>query len=295
MQKITPHLWFDTQAKEAAEFYSTTFPDSKIETVNVLHNTPSGDTHTVSMQIMGVEFAMISAGPYFKLNPSISFLVSCQSKEEVQSIWDKISVGGMALMELGAYPFSEWYGWIQDKFGVSWQIMFMGERPVTQRVIPTIMFVGANCGKAEEAVQFYASVFHESSIGEAMRYQKGEEPDKEGTIKHMQFVLEGLRFAIMDSAHDHQFALNEATSLIVYCQTQEEIDYYWEKLSANPESEQCGWLKDKFGLSWQITPVALQKMLEDSNPAKVEAVTQSFLKMKKFELAALQSAFDSVA
>ncbi|MBP9699709.1 VOC family protein, partial [Candidatus Woesebacteria bacterium] len=115
MQKITPHLWFDTQAKEAAEFYATAFPDSKIHTVNVLHNTPSGDAHTVSMQIMGVDFAMISAGPYFKINPSVSFLVGCSTKEEVQAIWDKISVGGMALMELGAYPFSEWYGWIQDK------------------------------------------------------------------------------------------------------------------------------------------------------------------------------------
>nr|MBP9700456.1 VOC family protein [Candidatus Woesebacteria bacterium] len=221
-------------------------------------------------------------------------LVGCSTKEEVQAIWDKISVGGMALMELGAYPFSEWYGWIQDKFGVSWQIMWMGERPITQRIIPTMMFVGENCGKAEEAVNFYTSVFHESSIGDSMRYQKGEEPDKEGTIKHMQFVLEGFRFAIMDSAHEHQFALNEAVSLIIHCQSQEEIDYYWEKLSANPESEQCGWLKDKFGLSWQVTPVALQGMLEDPNPAKVEAVTQAFLKMKKFDVAALEQVFNSV-
>lgn len=295
MQKITPHLWFDTQAKEAAEFYEASFPNSKIHSINVLHNTPSGDAHTVSMQIMGFDVAMISAGPYFKINPSVSFLVGCKSKEEVQAIWDKISVGGKVLMELGAYPFSEWYGWVEDKFGVSWQIMSMGDRPITQGIIPTMMFVGDNVGKAEEAVQLYTSVFHESSIGDTMRYQKGEEPDKEGTIKHISFFLEGVRFAAMDSAHEHQFAFNEAVSLIVHCQTQEEIDYFWEKLSANPDAEQCGWLKDKFGLSWQITPMVLQGMLEDKNPAKVEAVTQAFLKMKKFDIAALQDAFDAAA
>ncbi len=295
MQKITPHLWFDTQAKEAAEFYATAFPDSSVDRVNVLHNTPSGDAHTVAMHIMGVEFAMISAGPYFKLNPSVSYLVACQSKEEVQAIWDKLADGGMALMELGEYPFSAWYGWIQDKFGVSWQVMWMGEREISQRIIPTLMFIGDNCGKAEEAVSFYTSVFHETSIGDTMRYEKGEGPDKVGTIKHMLFALEGLQFAIMDSAYDHQFAFNEATSFIIHCQTQEEIDYYWEKLSSNPESEQCGWLKDKFGLSWQVTPLALQGMLEDSNPARVEAVTQAFLKMKKFDIAALQQAYDAVA
>ena len=196
-------------------------------------------------------------------------------------------------MELGNYPFSEWYGWIQDKFGVSWQIMMMGDRPIQSRIIPTMMFVGENCGKAEEAVQFYTSVFHNSSIGDAMRYQKGEEPDKEGTIKHIAFVLEGQHFAAMDSAYDHKFAFNEATSLMITCQTQEEIDYYWDKLSAEPSAEQCGWLKDSYGLSWQVTPAVLQQMMEDSNPAKVNAVTQAFLKMKKFDIAALTQAYES--
>lgn len=293
MQKITPHLWFDTQAKEAAEFYATAFPDSHLDNATVLHDTPSGDAQTVRMTIMGVEFAMISAGPYFKLNPSVSYLVACQSKEEVQAIWDKLADGGMALMELASYPFSEWYGWIQDKFGVSWQVMWMGGRPISQRIIPTMMFIGDNCGKAEEAVKFYTSVFHASSIGDSMRYEKGEEPDKEGTLKHISFVLEGQSFAAMDSAHEHQFAFTEATSFIVHCQSQEEIDYYWEKLSANPDSEQCGWLKDKYGLSWQVTPVILGEMLQDQNPKRVEKVTQAFLKMKKFDIAALQEVFNS--
>jgi predicted 3-demethylubiquinone-9 3-methyltransferase (glyoxalase superfamily) len=99
MQKITPHLWFDKEAKQAAEFYTQVFPDTKIKTMQVLHNTPSGDVDTLTLDIMGQEFAFISAGPYFKINPSVSFLVACTTKEEVETIWEKLSPGGVVMME----------------------------------------------------------------------------------------------------------------------------------------------------------------------------------------------------
>ncbi len=149
--KITPHLWYATQAKEAAEFYCSIFPNSRITNISTIRDTPSGDCDIVSFELAGQPFMAISAGPVFQFNEAVSFLVSCES--------------------------------------------------------------------------------------------------------------------------------------------QEEIDYYWEKLSAVPEAEQCGWLKDKFGLSWQISPSAMDAMLQTSDPEQLDRVTQAFLKMKKFDLAELQRVY----
>jgi len=151
MQKITPHLWFDKEAKEAAEFYTSIFPQSKIKDTTTLHNTPSGTVDIVTIELLGQEFMLISAGPLFKFNEAISFMVSCD--------------------------------------------------------------------------------------------------------------------------------------------TQEEIDYYWERLSAVPEAEQCGWLKDKYGLSWQVSPTVLGEMMKNGTREQIDRVTQAFLPMKKFDIAALNRAY----
>jgi predicted 3-demethylubiquinone-9 3-methyltransferase (glyoxalase superfamily) len=291
MDKITPHLWFDKEAKEAAKFYTSIFKTSKIKNITTLHNTPSGSADLVTIELLGQEFTLISAGPLFKFNPSVSFLVACNTKEEVSELWEKLFEGGTALMELGEYAFSEKYGWVQDRYGLSWQLMFFGEQEITQRITPTLMFVGDISGKAEEAINFYVSVFHKARVGDVLRYSKGEEPDKEGTIKHAAFILEGQKFAAMDSAHEHNFTFNEAISLMVHCDTQDEIDYYWDKLSADPKAEQCGWLKDKYGLSWQIVPNIIDKMLREKDKKKVARVTDAFLKMKKFDIAKLKKAY----
>ena len=268
MQKISPFLWYDNEAGAAAQLYTTVFPGAKIKETLQLRQTPAGTTEIVTVELYGQQLTLMSAGPRFTLNPSVSLLVACRSKDEVEELWQGLSAGGKALMELGAYPFSEKYGWLQDRYGLSWQLMFMGERPVAQRIIPTLMFVGAVCGKAEEAINFYASVFSNAHVGEIVRYGKDQAPDKEGTIVHASFVLEGQEFAAMDSAYPHAFSFNEAFSFVVSCTTQEEIDYYWEKLSADTNAEQCGWLKDKYGLSWQIFPAMLAEMLHDPDPVK---------------------------
>lgn len=150
--KIVPHLWYDKEAKEAAEFYCSIFPDSKITNITTLHDTPSGDCDIVSFELSGEPFMAISAGPLFKFNESISF--------------------------------------------------------------------------------------------------------------------------------------------IVYCDTQEQIDYYWKKLSADPKAEMCGWLKDKYGLSWQITPAGMDEMMRNGSKEQIAHVTQAFLKMKKFDIAELHKAYE---
>jgi predicted 3-demethylubiquinone-9 3-methyltransferase (glyoxalase superfamily) len=151
MQKITPFLWFDKEAGEAAKFYTSVFKESKVRSSTKIENSPSGTAEVISLELLGQEFKLISGGPYFKFTEAISFMVNCE--------------------------------------------------------------------------------------------------------------------------------------------TQEEIDYYWDKLSADPKAEQCGWLKDKYGLSWQIVPTVLTEMLQDKDKKKVASVTETFLKMKKLDIAKLQKAY----
>ena len=291
--KITTHLWFDRQAKDAAKFYAEVFDHCTIKSMQTLSSTPSGDVDIISLDVEDQPFVFISAGPDFTMNPSISFLIACATSEEVDKIYNKIREGSTPLMDMGEYAFSKRYTWLIDKFGVSWQIMNMGERPINQKITPTLMFVGDVCGRAEEAVNFYTSLFPDSKIHHVMRYESNEAPDKEGTIKHTGFILNKQWFGAMDSAHNHQFKFNEAISFIVNCDTQEEIDYYWEKLSAVPEAEQCGWLKDKFGVSWQIVPSKMQEYLSKGTPEQISKTTQAFLKMKKLIIADLEAIANS--
>lgn len=299
MQKIVPHLWFDKQAKEAAEFYISLFPDSKITNVTTLHGTPSGDADIVSFTLWGYEFMSISAGPYFTFNPSISFMVNfdpaqdSEAKNRIDEIWNKLADGGKILMPLDTYPFSERYGWIQDKYGLSWQLILTNadgeKRPP---IIPSLLFVENMCGKAEEATNFYVSTFKNTKRGMIARYGAGMEPDKEGTIMFTDFTLENQWFAAMDSAREHDYHFNEAVSFIVNCETQEEIDEYWKKLSAVPEAEQCGWLKDQYGVSWQIVPTTMNDMMSKGTKEQIDRLTQAFLPMKKFDIQKLKDTFE---
>jgi len=307
-QKIIPHLWFDKEAQEAARFYASVFgDDSGLNHVTELYGTPSGTIEVVLFTLWGYRLMAISAGPLFKFNPSISFMVNfdpsriSDAKQRIDAVWDQLAEAGRILMPIGKYPFSERYGWVEDKYGLSWQLILTNpggeERPP---VIPSLLFVGALCGKAEEATDFYLSVFRggpskepdKTKRGIIARYPKGMEPDRQGTIMFTDFNLHGGWFAAMDSAQEHAFGFNEAISLMVNCETQEEIDYFWEALSAVPESEQCGWLKDQYGVSWQIVPTAMDEMMNRGTREQIDRVTQAFLGMKKFDIAELRQAFE---
>ncbi len=215
-----------------------------------------------------------------------------KAESNLKKLWQQLSDDGIEMMPLQEYPFSKLYGWVQDKYGVSWQLILTdpsGEpRPF---IIPSLMFASDNTGKAEEAAKFYLSVFKNSKLGMVARYPDDTGPAAKGSIMFMDFMLESQWFAAMDSGEDQPHKFNEAISFLVNCDTQQEIDYYWKKLSAVPESEQCGWLKDKFGLSWQVSPDSMNKMLAEGTPEQVARVTKAFLKMKKFDLAELKAAY----
>lgn len=302
-------MWFDKEAKEAADFYASIFPNSKVTGATTLRDTPSGDTDVVRFEVMGYKLMAISAGPLFKFNPSISFMVNFDpsqdedAREHIDEVWARLLEGGKALMPIDKYPFSERYGWVQDKYGLSWQLIYTNpegeERPL---LIPSLMFAGDLSGKAEEASDFYLSVFKDApstlGLGQAKRgaiarypadTEQGQNKDD---IMFTDFTLAGQWFAAMDGGNVHDFGFNEAVSLMVYCKDQAEIDYYWKKLSAVPESEQCGWLKDKYGVSWQIVPEVMDEMMSKGTKEQIDRITKAFLKMKKFDLAELRKAYE---
>jgi predicted 3-demethylubiquinone-9 3-methyltransferase (glyoxalase superfamily) len=294
-QKIVPSLWFDKEAEEAARFYASLFSNSEIleisrypEAGQEIHGQTPDSVMTVDFSLEGYRFMALNGGPLFNFNPSISFFANRASEEEVNRLWDQLSEGGSVLMELAKYPFSERYGWLADRYGLSWQITVAedGASPI----VPSLMFVGERAGRAEEAINFYTSLFKDSKVGDLFRYTAGQEPEKEGAIAYGPFTLAGQDFAAMDSAQDHRFDFNEAISFVVECEDQAEVDYFWERMSAVPESEQCGWLKDKFGVSWQIVPTAMNKLLTDPDPGRANRAMDAMLQMKKLDLAALRAA-----
>jgi predicted 3-demethylubiquinone-9 3-methyltransferase (glyoxalase superfamily) len=297
-QKIVPCLWFDKEAQEAAGFYGAVFPDSRLERVTVLRNTPSGDVDLVWFTVGGQPFQAMSAGPVFRFTPAISFLVnfdpqrSRDARERLDATWARLSDGGKVLMPLDAYPFSPHYGWVQDRYGVSWQLILAdpaGEpRPF---ITPFLLFTGKRCGQAEEAGAFWRSLFDGSRSGSLVRHPAGAEPDRAGTVLFSDFRVGDTWIAAMDSAFPHGFDFNEAISFVVPCRDQAEMDRLWTQLSAVPEAEACGWCKDRYGVSWQIVPAALDRMMASGDQARVDRVTQAVLGMKKLDLAALEAAF----
>lgn len=293
-------LWFDNEAKEAADLYTSIFPNSKTGDIvrygkegHDIHKQPEGKVMTVEFTLAGIDFVGLNGGPEFKINPSISFFVLCESSQEVDTAWKKLSEGATVLMPLDKYDWSEKYGWLQDRFGVSWQVALGKMEEVGQKIVPSFLFVGEQCGRAEEAIQLYSSVFENSKVDGILRYGSNEAPDKPGTVKHAQFSLNGQKFMVMDSNHKHAFQFNEAVSIVVNCDSQKEIDFYWNKLLADGGQEgPCGWLKDRFGVSWQVNPVQLTAMLKDPDKKKTERVTKAFMQMKKLNLKELEKAFE---
>ena len=292
MQKIVPHLWYDKEAKEAAMFYISLFDQSKLLNVTLIENTPSGNAESVSFELAGQQFEAISAGPYFKFNSSISLMVACYSVEEVNTKWKSLSEGGQELMPLCEYPFSKLYGWIQDRYGLSWQLMLIDDGKTVQKITPNFLFSNESCGKAEEAVKYYTEIFKNSEIGTISRYGEGEAASPKAKINYAAFKLYGVDFSAMDNGFDVEFGFNEAFSMIVNCENQQEIDYFWDRLSGVPEAEECGWVKDKFGISWQIVPTIMTEMMKSGDREKVQRVTEAFLKMKKLDLGVLQKAYN---
>ncbi|HEY6142640.1 MAG TPA: VOC family protein [Flavobacterium sp.] len=273
-----PCLWFDGNAKAAADFYCSIFNHSKI-----INNTPM----VVRFEIEGKLIMGLNGGPMFKINPSISFFVACETDEEIEQLYSKLTDGGSTMMALDKYPWSEKYTWVVDKFGMTWQLMLSGYPKEMPKITTSFLFVGKQYAKAQEAIKQYTTIFPNSKINEVQLY--GEEvPQQKGNLMFGHFTLNNQIFTAMDGFGEHKFQFNEGVSLVVECDTQDEIDNYWNILTKDGEESQCGWLKDQFGVSWQIVPAVLSELMSD--PEKAPRVIQAFMQMKKFDIETLLKA-----
>lgn len=279
-QKITPNLWFNQNAKEAAEYYISVFPDSAIQSTTYYPNSSeegladfqrdmAGKELVIEFQLGDLRFTAINAGPEFTPNASISFMVNFDASRDKNALdnlnqsWEKLLEGGEALMPLDKYPFSERYGWVRDRYGITWQLSLTDPTSESRPfIIPSLMFSQKSTNRAKEAITFYLSVFEDTKIGTLAPYMEDTGPAKKGSLMFADFMLGNQWFAAMDSAVEQDFTFNEAISLSVTCKSQEEIDYLWEKLSTIPEAEQCGWCKDQFGVSWQIVPENMEELMQ---------------------------------
>jgi len=294
-QRIVPCLWFDRDAEDAASFYTSLFPHARLNNVTrygtegqeITGRTP-GSVMTVEFELAGYRFTALNGGPEFAFTPAVSFYVTCATPAEVDALWAPLIDGGQALMELDTYDWSPRYGWLRDRFGVTWQLT-VGDAP--QPVIPSLLFVGDQHGRAEEAMRLYTELFPGSTIDAVARYAAGE-GDVEGYVKYGQFSLGGETFIAMDSGLDHAFTFTEAISFEVACTSQAQIDHLWEHLTAGGEEQPCGWLKDRFGVSWQIEPLVLQDYLQDPDPDRVARVMRAFLQMTKVDIPTLTRAYE---
>lgn len=298
MQKITPNLWFDGDAEDAVNRYTSVFDDSAIGEISRYDEAsaeasgqPEGSVLTVEFELEGQSFVALNGGPEFPFTPAISFIVNCATTEKVDELWAQLSEGGEELMPLDSYPFSDRYGWTEDEYGVSWQLIYSDDIP-EQTIIPSLMFVGERWGQAEEAIGFYTSVFSESAVVDVARYGPDQQPDEKGTVMFADFTLAGQLFAAMDSAREHGFGFNESISFVVDCGDQEEVDYYWDSLTADGGEEgQCGWLKDPFGVSWQIVPTVLPELLRDEDAERAGRAMDAMLQMQKIDIETLEEAY----
>ena len=280
-QLITPAIWCDGTADEAARFYADVFREG-----SVVEQVP-GLAATVS--IHGFRLSLINGGDQCAPNPSISCILNFdpllfgseeQARAYLDELYERLSAGGV-LMELGEYPFSQRYAWVRDRFGMTWQLMLTdpaGEpRPF---ILPSFMFGGTNHANAKEATEAWIALFDDSRRGVLYGYEEGG-PMAAGTVMFTDFTLRGTWMSARDSGASHDLTFTPGVSMIVSCRDQEEIDRYWTGLSAVPEAERCGWCVDRWGVSWQVVPDNIAELMADA------ATREKILQMGKIDLTRL--------
>ncbi len=309
---IIPCIWIDGSTETIANYYIETFANcgkGRIVAsseypagVDTPSGIPAGKPLAASFEVAGQPFTLLNGGPMFRPNPSISFFVHCADAAEVDHLHAALIDGGFELMPLGSYPWSPRYAWVQDRYGVSWQLIaerHTQERHTQERhtqgdatVVPCLMFAGPQHGRAEVAMAAYTGVFAGSHVQSIERYVGDEGP--EGTVKHGRFILAGHEFIAMDSHIDHGLTFGEGLSLQVICADQAELDRLWDALCEGGAPSRCGWLKDRFGLSWQLVPAPMPLWLGAPDPVVRTRVFTAMMAMNKLDFAELQRAFSGV-
>jgi predicted 3-demethylubiquinone-9 3-methyltransferase (glyoxalase superfamily) len=284
--KIYPCVWFNGHTEEAISFYKEVFLDVLVKSENFygkegfeFHNQKEGSIMTAKIQILNQDFLFLNGGPFFRPNPSISFYVNLDELE-AENVFKKISERGKIMMEFGQYPWAKKYGWVEDEFGISWQISAGNTDDLKNKITPSLLFAKKSEGMGVKALKKYLEIFPNSEKLAEVLYDDGK-------LKYGKIGFNNQEFILMDSPISHEFGFDEGISLTIDCENQTEIDYFWDNLTKNGEEGQCGWLKDEVGISWQIVPKILGELLK--NKEKAGKVTEAFLKMKKFDIETLKN------
>ena len=289
MRQIAIQLCFDNQAEEAVKFYTSVFDQSEI-TREIRYPKPNVESVAYDFTIENQAFAAFNGDSDFKMTPSFSLMISLDTAEEVDTLYAKLAKGGKDLMPLDAYPFSDRYAWVEDQFGLSWQIMLAPDVPKNHKIRVSLLFAGQYCGQAEQALKDYATIFQMAAPGHINYYQKGEAQDGRAKVNYAELNVGDQQLVFMDHGFGSDEEFSEAISFLIVAGAQSEVDYYWDKLSAHEESEAMGWLKDSHGISWQVVPQAYLQIMETANEEQKERVLDALFKMKKMDVARLENA-----
>jgi predicted 3-demethylubiquinone-9 3-methyltransferase (glyoxalase superfamily) len=287
MTRIIPSIWCNDTADDMAALYTEHFPDARIvdtskyptEGLLDFQQPLAGKTLTIDLEIGDTRINLLNGGPGVAPNPSISFMLNFQpahdpeAREHLDALWAVLSDGGTVMMPLDAYPHSAHYGWLQDRFGVSWQFMLTTpEADPRPFMVPSLMFSDENANKADPALQTYVDLFADSHRGTTARYPEDAGDGVAGSLMYGDALVSGVWLAGMDAPSPQGRTFDNAVSLIATCADQDEIDRYWSVLSQDPDSERCGWCRDAFGVSWQIVPADMDSLMK--HPGAFDALMQ---------------------
>lgn len=274
---IYPCIWFNNNAQAAADFYCTLFKDAKL-----LESNPMVTRFAAG----GMSFMLLNGGSKYAPTPAVSYFVYCDGEAEINRLYDVLKEGGKILMPLDKYDWSPRYAWVEDRYGVNWQLDVEAiNHP--QKIVPNLLFVNEKNTRVKDLRDKYLSVFKNSMALMEMAYPPPAAMPV-GSLLFAQFKLNGFIMNAMSSTLQHDYDFSPGNSFVIECDTQEEIDYFWETLGEKGRFDMCGWLADEFGVSWQIVPSVLPQLMSD--PVKGPRVIQTFLKMQKFDIQTLLDA-----
>lgn len=294
-QSVIPNIWIRRSlggVEQAGAFYADALPFATAAVESRYPAADSGDLPefqqdfageplVVTVDVADTRLRLIHAGDEFRPTPALSFILNVDplffgdgddgavsARAALDRTWAVLSDGGEVRMELGEYPFSAHYSWVEDRYGVNWQLMLTDPagdpRPL---VVPALMFGGdAQEDRAAEAADFYVGLFADtpggSGVGHRFPYGSPTGPASAEALAFGEFRIGDRWSAANDMGYDHGFGFTPGISLEVRCADQAEIDRLWDALSAVPEAEACGWLQDRYGVSWQIVPESIDTLLE---------------------------------
>lgn len=249
---IYPCIWVEKPPKEVFDFYQSVFDNSGIDQDYEM---------VVYGRLENSAFMILGGNNNYRPNSSISFMVMSKDKEKTDRYYQALIKGGSALMPLDSYEWSSHYGWVIDKYGISWQLYTEddhADEKSTGSIVPTLMFANEQQGRCREALEHYRQIFPSMRIDGILDYPSGEFA---GQVMHTQFKIQDFTLMAMDSGVPQTFSFNDTISLTLLCKDQGGVDYYWDRLLKEGNAIQCGWLVDKFGIRWQVVPDGMDKLL----------------------------------